>query len=691
MTTLAWLAEHPDEAAFILTTPESLLQRIPSISRLLERSVRLAEGQTLDLAWLETTLEAFGYELVERVGEPGEAALHASTADIFPAGATAPIRLEIADNTIRSIRRFAPDDQLSVADLEQALLLPASERFTIPGEDMGRTGRVAERLLPDGPLSTIFDLLPYASFGTMEGADQRIEDWLGLIRDGYNVALASLREGTRPPRPPDTLYLGQAEIASALSGRRVTGFALERAGEPALSIAMAARRAAVALLTVARKPLRAASPRSGRNRHRHRHACGDCCAVPQSRLVVIDEEQRFGEAQKRALREKRASTHVLIMTATPLPRTLQAALIGIVGVSVLAQPPAARLPVRSVVVPFDPVVACTALMREARRGGQSFVVCPRIEDLAPMQQRLQEIVPELSIAVAHGRMRGEAVDRIVLDFAGGEADVLLTTSIVEAGLDIPSANTMLIWRADRFGLAQLHQLRGRIGRGRERASAYLLTDPAHPPSAAAQKRLTTIGSLNQLGAGFDLSLADLEQRGAGDLLGEEQAGHLRLIGTELYRYIFTRAVARARGEGVTDEWSPAIVASADAFVPEHFVPEPDVRLEIYRRLARAESVDILDELASELDDRFGALPRPLATLLDIAKLRLLSRQHGIAALHAGPQAIALASRGSIEDLLSRFPDAHVNGERVIVPLKGGKPEAGLKQVLAVLSHDATAR
>ena len=203
-------------------------------------------------------------------------------------------------------------------------------------------------------------------------------------------------------------------------------------------------------------------------------------------------------------------------------------MVGVLDVSLLAQPPAARLPVHSIVVPFDPLVVRTALMREARRGGQSFVVCPRIQDLAPMRARLVDIVPELSIAVAHGRLRGEELDRLVLGFGSGEGDVLLTTNIIETGLDIANANTMLIWRAERFGLAQLHQLRGRIGRGRVRASAILMTDG--DPSATALRRLDAAASLGGLGSGFDISLTDLDQRGAGDLLGEEQAGHLRLIG-----------------------------------------------------------------------------------------------------------------------------------------------------------------
>ncbi len=406
-------------------------------------------------------------------------------------------------------------------------------------------------------------------------------------------------------------------------------------------------------------------------------------------LMVIDEEQRFGEAQKRALREKRSGAHVLIMTATPLPRTLQAALVGMVGVSVLAQPPAGRLPIRSVVAPFDPVVVRTALMREARRGGQAFVVCPRIEDLAPMQDRLQEIVPELSVVMAHGRLRADTLDRTMLEFASGKADVLLTTNIVEARLDIPNANTMLICRAARFDLAQLHQLRGRVGRGRVRASTYLLTDPAHPPSAATQKRLKAATAFSQLGTNLDLSLADLEQRGAGDLLGEEQAGHIRLIGTELYRRLMTRAVAQARGESIAEEWSPAVVVNADALIPADFVPEPEERLDIYRRLARATSLNVLDELSAELDDRFGTLPRAVIMLLDIVRLRVVCRELCIAALHAGPQAIALTPRGDSDALLHWFQNARLSSDRVIIPIEAKSPDAGLHHVLQVLSARAS--
>ena len=409
-------------------------------------------------------------------------------------------------------------------------------------------------------------------------------------------------------------------------------------------------------------------------------------------LVVIDEEQRFGEAQKRQLRGLGAGQHVLTMTATPLPRSLQAALVGLIDVSVLATPPVARQPVRGFVVPFDPVVVRSALLREARRGGQSFVVCPRIEDLAPMQARLAELVPELSLVVAHGRMRGDALDAAMLDFAEGRGDVLLATNIIEAGLDIPNANTMLVWRPDRFGLAQLHQLRGRVGRGRSRATAYLLTDPAQTLSGTARKRLETLAALDNPGAGFAISTADLDQRGAGDLLGDAQAGHVRLVGTELYRHLLTRALAAARGAAMPTDWAPEIALEIAAYIPADLVPEADVRLEIYRRLGRLQAVEEVDELGEELADRFGELPEPARSLLDITRLRLLCRALDIASLQAGPEAVAITPRQpeSLFRLTKRLGgriDSHQSGERLLLEITEPRAEKRLSILLDVLGDD----
>ena len=387
-------------------------------------------------------------------------------------------------------------------------------------------------------------------------------------------------------------------------------------------------------------------------------------------LVVIDEEQRFGLAQKRRLRDLQNDAHTLVMTATPLPRSLQSALLGLIDVSLLATPPANRLPVRALVAPLDAVLLRTALLHEARRGGQSFVVCPRIADIPVLERRLRDTVPELSLAVVHGRMKNDDLDTEMLLFGRGERDILLATNIIEAGLDLPNANTMLIWQAERFGLGQLHQLRGRVGRGRTRASLYLLTDPAHPPSAAARKRLETVAALDSLGAGFAISLADLDQRGAGDLLGDDQAGHLRLIGTDLYRYVLSRALARAHGETVEETPEPDIALDVPAYLPNTYIPEADTRLRLYHRLASLEDEEEIGDMAAEFADRFGVIPPPAGALLDLARLRLRCRAHRIAAIQAGPRAVALVP---------------ASGERRILPIQEPSPFKRLQALLAALA------
>jgi transcription-repair coupling factor (superfamily II helicase) len=365
-------------------------------------------------------------------------------------------------------------------------------------------------------------------------------------------------------------------------------------------------------------------------------------------LVVIDEEQRFGTAQKRKLQELASGAHLLMLTATPIPRTLQAASVGLVDLSLIATPPARRQPIRTFVMPFDPVTAREALLRERRRGGQSFVVCPRIDDLAPLAERLAEIAPELEVLQAHGKMPAEAIDETMVRFAEGEGDVLLATNIIESGLDVPRANTMLVWRPDRFGLAQLHQLRGRVGRGRVRGIAYLLTDPAETVAPATRKRLATLETLDRLGAGFAISARDLDLRGAGDLLGEEQAGHVKLIGADLYQHLLGRALRLARGEASGDESPPVLNLGVAGRIPEDYVPEPEVRINLYARLAKLGPEERAAALAHELEDRFGPMPEPVRELILAAEARKLCRGLRIPRVDAGPQAIALTFR---EDLV----------------------------------------
>jgi transcription-repair coupling factor (superfamily II helicase) len=358
----------------------------------------------------------------------------------------------------------------------------------------------------------------------------------------------------------------------------------------------------------------------------------------------VDEEQRFGARQKAKLRALGRGLHVLTLTATPIPRTLGAALVGLQELSVIATPPARRQPIRTFLIPFDAVTIREALLRERRRDGQSFVVCPRVEDIGPMAARLGELVPELEIVVAHGRMPAAEIDDVMVRFAEGEGDVLLATNIIESGLDVPRANTILVWRADRFGLSQLHQLRGRVGRGRLRGVCYMLTDPAKRISAATRERLRTLEALDRLGAGFAISARDLDLRGAGDLLGEEQAGHVKLIGIGLYRHLLERALEAARGEDSAGDWSPELNIGAAGLIPADYVPEPEVRINLYSRLDRLRGADELDALAAEIEDRFGPTPDSVNHLLMLARLRALCREAGVAKLDAGPQAVALTFR-----------------------------------------------
>jgi transcription-repair coupling factor (superfamily II helicase) len=287
------------------------------------------------------------------------------------------------------------------------------------------------------------------------------------------------------------------------------------------------------------------------------------------------------------------------------------------------------------------------------------------------------------LTIVHGRMAGDVLDNSMMEFSSGNCDVLLATNIVEAGLDLPNVNTMLIWRADRFGLAQLHQLRGRVGRGRVRAAAYLLTDPDHPPSKTSQNRLQSFVEVASLGAGFEVSIADLDQRGAGNLLGEEQAGHMLLIGTERYRHVLQRAMARARGEQVPDDRTPEIVLDLPAYVPADFIPEPNVRLEIYRWLARLESSDDVAEAREALTDRFGRLPQELEALLQLTRLRMLCGESGVATVHAGPTAIAVTANKDRMEALLRLHEARRSKDRIILQIAEASPTVRLQRLLAV--------
>ncbi len=364
-------------------------------------------------------------------------------------------------------------------------------------------------------------------------------------------------------------------------------------------------------------------------------------------LVVVDEEQHFGVSHKERLKTLRAEVHVLTLTATPIPRTLQLALTGVRDLSIIASPPVDRLAVRTFISPFDPLVVREALLREKYRGGQAFYVCPRIEDLAGAKDFLEKNIPEVRVIVAHGQMPPTVLDDIMTAFYDGKYDVLLSTTIVESGLDIPSANTLIVHRADMFGLAQLYQLRGRVGRSKLRAYA-LLTLPANKPiTPQAERRLKVLQSLDTLGAGFQLASHDLDIRGAGNLLGEEQSGHIKEVGFELYQQMLEEAVLSAKAglsEPVADRWSPQITIGTPILIPEEYVADLSVRLALYRRLADMEDEREIESFAAEMVDRFGPLPNEVEHLLQIVALKGLCRRANVEKLEAGPKGVVLSFR-----------------------------------------------
>ena len=361
-------------------------------------------------------------------------------------------------------------------------------------------------------------------------------------------------------------------------------------------------------------------------------------------LVVVDEEQRFGVKQKERLKELKSDVHVLTLTATPIPRTLQMSLTGVKEMSLITTPPVDRLAIRTFVLPYDPMVIREALMREHYRGGQSFYVCPRIKDLQEVEDQLKELVPELKTVSAHGQMTPTELEDRMSAFYDGQYDILLATNIIESGLDIPTANTMVVHRADLFGLAQLYQIRGRIGRSKVRAYAYLTHDPMKALTPQGQKRLEVIETLDTLGAGFQLASHDMDIRGAGNLLGEEQSGHIKEIGVELYQQMLEEAVAMAKaGVDLTDDsqhtetWSPQINIGTSVLIPENYVSDLSVRMSLYRRLADLESRSDIDAFAAELIDRFGDLPDEVENLLDIVGIKQLCKKAGVDHVEAGPK------------------------------------------------------
>ncbi|CUJ25632.1 transcription-repair coupling factor [Cognatishimia activa] len=422
-------------------------------------------------------------------------------------------------------------------------------------------------------------------------------------------------------------------------------------------------------------------------------------------LLIVDEEQHFGVGHKERLKQMRSDIHVLTLTATPIPRTLQLSLSGVRDLSIIGTPPVDRLAIRTYVSEFDAITIREALLREHYRGGQSFYVVPRISDLPEIEEFLKEQLPELTYVVAHGQMAAGELDDRMNAFYDGKYDVLLATTIVESGLDIPTANTMVVHRADMFGLSQLYQIRGRVGRSKTRAYAYLTTQPRKKLTATAEKRLRVLGSLDTLGAGFTLASQDLDIRGAGNLLGEEQSGQMRDVGYELYQSMLEDAIAKIKAgqlEGLSehdDQWAPQINLGVPVLIPEKYVPDLDVRLGLYRRLSGLTTKVELEGFAAELIDRFGKLPREVNTLLLVVRIKAMCKKAGIAKLDGGPKGATIqfhndkfkSPQGLVEFITDQKGLAKIKENKIVVRRDWKKDSDKIKGAFAIardLAHKA---
>ena len=400
-------------------------------------------------------------------------------------------------------------------------------------------------------------------------------------------------------------------------------------------------------------------------------------------LLIIDEEQHFGVQHKERLKQLRSDIHVLTLTATPIPRTLQLSLAGVRDLSIIATPPVDRLAIRTFISEFDTVTVREALLRERYRGGQSFYVVPRLTDLEEIELFLREHVPEVSYVIAHGQLPPGELDKRMNAFYDRQFDVLLATTIVESGLDIPSANTIVVHRAEMFGLAQLYQIRGRVGRSKLRAYAYMTTKIRTKMTAAAEKRLKVLASLDSLGAGFSLASQDLDIRGAGNLLGEEQSGQIRDVGYELYQSMLEETISKIRGGNIDvltsmdDQWSPQINLGVSVLIPETYIADLDVRLGLYRRLSSLTKKVEFEGFAAELIDRFGKLPPEVNTLLLIVRIKSVCKKAGIGKFDGGPKGATVQFHN----------DKFVSPEGLVEFIKNQKGMAKIKDNKLIIKRD----
>ncbi|WP_207457778.1 DEAD/DEAH box helicase [Azospirillum sp. SYSU D00513] len=412
-------------------------------------------------------------------------------------------------------------------------------------------------------------------------------------------------------------------------------------------------------------------------------------------LLIVDEEQRLGVKQKERLRAISADTHVLTMTATPIPRTLQLATAGLRDLSIIATPPLRRRPVRTEFLEFDPIRVAEALRAERARGGQCFYVCPRVEDLAEVRARLEALVPDFRIIEAHGKMKAEAMEDAMSAFSEGAGDLLLATNIIETGLNIPNANTLVVHRTDRFGLAQLHQLRGRVGRAAVQGRCWLTVEPDQELSEASRQRLEVLTRLDQPGAGFELSARDLGLRGAGDLLGEEQSGHMREVGAELFQELLRQAVEAARaGRPMPAMVHTRVNLGQAVMIPESFIRDANLRLAVYRHLATLNDAEERANFAAALGDRFGPLPPEMEGFLDLGTLKCLSREAGLATLDIGPNGALFAfledggpDGALLERLAAKRPDVKLRPDGRLVLVAGDRPPEAFRSAIRRLLRD----
>ena len=371
-------------------------------------------------------------------------------------------------------------------------------------------------------------------------------------------------------------------------------------------------------------------------------------------LLIIDEEQHFGVAHKEKLKNFKSDVHVLTMTATPIPRTLQLSLTGVKQLSIIATPPVDRLAARTFVMPFDKVMVKEALYREKYRGGQTFFVCPRVSDLAGVEKELKSLAPDVKIVVAHGQMPVKQLEDVMNDFADGKADVLLSTTIIESGIDMPSVNTMIVYRSDMFGLAQLYQLKGRVGRSKIRGYCYFTVPQRKKLNPVAERRLNILQALDSLGAGFSLASHDMDIRGSGNILGEEQSGHIKEVGISLYQHMLEEEIMRLKAgdyekgtEHAGQDWAPQITTGIPIMIPETYVRDLGVRLGLYKRIGELQSQEQVADMREELTDRFGKLPEEVDNLLKTVEIKIMCRAANIEKIDAGAKGILIMFHNNV--------------------------------------------